>query len=85
MKKITLYRVSPKQPDFQPDFRSYDRAMWRDTSGQEHKQYVVRPMQDGSGGFAIVETENDANYVTERDFKTAQDAQTFMQKHRAPK
>lgn len=71
-------------PEDRPDFRSYDRATWRDVNGRENKKFIVRPMQDGSGGFAIVDTENNANAVVQSNFKTAHDAEEWMRRHRAP-
>ena len=71
-------------PEDKPDFRSYTKATWRDTSGRENIRYLVRRMQDGSGGFEVIDTHNNADDVVERNFKTAHDAQEWMRTHRAP-
>ncbi len=74
-------RIPPKD---RPDFPSYDKAVWRDADGNEHKRYVVLPMRDGSGGYAIVDTENHADDEVRKDLKTVHAAYEFMRKHRAP-
>ena len=71
-------------PEDRQDFRSYTRATWRDTDGRENKRYHARPMQDGSGGFEIVDTYNNANVVVQSNFKTAQSAEEWMRTNRAP-
>ncbi len=70
-------------PEDRPDFRSYDKATWLDTNGRENKRYLVRPSQDGSG-FEIVDTCNGADYVIERNIRTAQEAERWMRVTRAP-
>ena len=74
-------RITPEE---RPDFRCYDRATWRDTSGREHKRFHVRPMRDGSGGFEIVDTDNNTDFVVQSNFRAAQDAEEWMRRHAAP-
>jgi hypothetical protein len=62
-------------PEESLDFPSYERATWRDTNGRENKRFHVRPMQNGSGGFEILDTDNDADFVVQSDFRTIQDAE----------
>ena len=72
------------QPEDRPDFMSYDRATWRDWQGNTNKRYVVRPMKDGSGGFAVVDTDNNADFEVQAGFTTQAAALEYMRTNRAP-
>lgn len=72
------------RPEDRPDFLSFDRAMWRDWQGVEHRRYVARPMKDGSGGFAIVDTDNNADFEVQSGFRTMAAAHEYMRTNRAP-
>jgi hypothetical protein len=43
----------------------------------------VRPMQDGSSGFEVIDTHNNANAVVQSNFRTARDAEEWMRVNRA--
>jgi len=48
-------------PEDRADFRSYTKATWRDLDNREHQRYRVQAMKDGSGGYEIIDTFNNAN------------------------
>lgn len=60
---------------------SYANAVWRDTNGVEHQQFVVRR---GDIGWNIVSTFNGVESVVQCDFKSRATAEEYMQTHTAP-
>jgi hypothetical protein len=63
--------------------QSYAVAIWRDTHGGIHKQYVVRAMKQGQG-FEVIDIINKANTRVVDKFATAEDAHQWMRRTRAP-
>ena len=67
-----------------PDFRSYAKATWRDLNNRVHQRYSIQAMKDGSGGYEIIDTFNDANAVVSAHFVSVQAATEWMNKNIAP-
>jgi hypothetical protein len=71
-------------PEDRADFRSYTKATWRDLDNREHQRYRVQAMKDGSGGYEIIDTFNNANAAVSSHFVSAQAAQEWMHTNPAP-
>ena len=79
---MTRNRPNLISPEERPDFPSMARAKWRDTDGREHQHYIVRRMADGSGGFEVVDTHNNADHVVIAHIATREDADHYLRTHR---